>query len=379
MHRPAPCAASHAGHVTGMRIVVTGATGNVGSQLLPQLLSPPPSPPSSASPGGSPPSATRREWHAVDVAEGDLRPLVRGADVVVHLAWLLQPAHDPDEMRRVNVPGTRRVFDAVGGGGRARARLRLIGRHVRPGPKSAARRRGPAERASRRRPTAATRPRSRRCSTTSSASTPSAASCGCGPASCSRRGGERVRRLLPRPVRAGRWCARSCCRLVPVLARARFQAVHADDIAARTCWRDHPAGAGRVQHRRRAGARPADAGPPARCTDRPGADAALVCARAAASTGGCRSSRPTRAGSTSARDADHGHLPCADGARLGARAHVGRRAPWSCSTGSATSGATAPRSCGHGDRPGPAPRGRPRAGPRPALSPTTQAGAPRAR
>jgi len=96
-----------------MRIVVTGATGNVGSQLLPQLLS---SPSVSSVVGLARRLPTdpdhRVEWHAVDVAEGDLRPLVRGADVVVHLAWLLQPSHDPDEMRRVNVSGSRRVFEA---------------------------------------------------------------------------------------------------------------------------------------------------------------------------------------------------------------------------------------------------------------------------
>jgi hypothetical protein len=101
-----------------MRIVVTGATGNVGSQLLPQLLS-------TVLPGGGTPSVVgiarrlpaepdpRVEWHALDIAADDLAPAVRGADVVVHLAWLLQPSHDPDEMRRVNLLGSRRVFDAV--------------------------------------------------------------------------------------------------------------------------------------------------------------------------------------------------------------------------------------------------------------------------
>ena len=97
-----------------MRIVVTGATGNVGSQLLPQLLS---TPEVSSVVGVArrlPPSPDPRvEWHALDVAEDDLAPAFRGADVVVHLAWLLQPSHDPDEMRRVNVGGSRRVFDAV--------------------------------------------------------------------------------------------------------------------------------------------------------------------------------------------------------------------------------------------------------------------------
>ena len=97
-----------------MRIVVTGATGNVGSQLLPQLLE---APEVSSVVGLARrlPDAPdpRVEWHALDVAEDDLLPVLTGADVVVHLAWLLQPAHDPDEMRRVNLLGSRRVFDAV--------------------------------------------------------------------------------------------------------------------------------------------------------------------------------------------------------------------------------------------------------------------------
>lgn len=97
-----------------MRIVVTGATGNVGSQLLPQLVEHPDV--------RSVVGIARRlpdepvagvEWHALDVAADDLLPAFTGADVVVHLAWLLQPAHDPDEMRRVNVDGTARVLDAV--------------------------------------------------------------------------------------------------------------------------------------------------------------------------------------------------------------------------------------------------------------------------
>lgn len=97
-----------------MRIVVTGATGNVGSQLLAQLLEAPKVSSVVGLARRLPASPDPRvEWHALDVAEGDLVPVVTGADVVVHLAWLLQPAHDPDEMRRVNVEGTRRVLDAV--------------------------------------------------------------------------------------------------------------------------------------------------------------------------------------------------------------------------------------------------------------------------
>ena len=101
-----------------MRIVVTGATGNVGSQLLPQLLAAPEVSSVVGLARRLPTDPDRRvEWHALDVAEDDLTPVLHGADVVVHLAWLLQPAHDPDEMRRVNLQGTRRVLDAVAAAG----------------------------------------------------------------------------------------------------------------------------------------------------------------------------------------------------------------------------------------------------------------------
>lgn len=97
-----------------MRIVVTGATGNVGSQLIPQLLDEPEVTSVVGLARRLPEHPDPRvEWHAQDIATADLDRLVRGADVVVHLAWLLQPAHDPDAMWRVNVLGTRRLLDAV--------------------------------------------------------------------------------------------------------------------------------------------------------------------------------------------------------------------------------------------------------------------------
>ena len=97
-----------------MRIVVTGATGNVGSALVPQLLEAPEVTSVVGIARRLPDSPDPRvHWHALDVAEDDLQTAFAGADVVVHLAWLLQPAHDPDEMRRVNLVGTQRVLDAV--------------------------------------------------------------------------------------------------------------------------------------------------------------------------------------------------------------------------------------------------------------------------
>lgn len=53
---------------------------------------------------------------ASDTAEEELisklSTAFEGADAVIHLAWLLQPNHDRDLLRRTNVTGTRRVAEA---------------------------------------------------------------------------------------------------------------------------------------------------------------------------------------------------------------------------------------------------------------------------
>jgi UDP-glucose 4-epimerase len=97
-----------------MRIVVTGATGNVGTSVLGAL--------------GRDPAVERilglarrvprasfakTVWRAVDICVEDLAALFAGADVVIHLAWLIQPSREETLTRRVNVEGSLRVFDAV--------------------------------------------------------------------------------------------------------------------------------------------------------------------------------------------------------------------------------------------------------------------------
>jgi UDP-glucose 4-epimerase len=55
----------------------------------------------------------KTEWASADVSQDDLEPLFRGADCVVHLAFLIQPSRDPEHMWRTNVLGSRRVFRAL--------------------------------------------------------------------------------------------------------------------------------------------------------------------------------------------------------------------------------------------------------------------------
>jgi UDP-glucose 4-epimerase len=101
-----------------MRVVVTGASGNVGTSLLRSLASEPAV--------DSVLGICRRvpkldlpkvEWRAADVASSPLRPLFQGADAVVHLAWLIQPARDQRLVRSVNVDGSERVFRAAAASG----------------------------------------------------------------------------------------------------------------------------------------------------------------------------------------------------------------------------------------------------------------------
>ena len=101
-----------------MRVVVTGASGNVGTALLRRLA---------ASDHGlvavarrpPPPAAPydRAHWLSADLSEPGsavvLAEAVRGADVVVHLAWGFQPSHDVGYLERLGVGGTQRVAQAV--------------------------------------------------------------------------------------------------------------------------------------------------------------------------------------------------------------------------------------------------------------------------
>jgi len=97
-----------------MRVVVTGATGNVGTSVLealgredrvkeivgiarrvPEIEMP------------------KVEWVGADILEVELAPFFDGADAVIHLAWAIQPSRDEAVTERINVEGSRRVFEAA--------------------------------------------------------------------------------------------------------------------------------------------------------------------------------------------------------------------------------------------------------------------------
>lgn len=102
-----------------MRIAITGASGNVGTALLRALA------------GGddevigiarrapdetAQPYANAR-WVTCDIGESasisTLIDAMRGADAVIHLAWQITPSRDEPAMRRTNVHGSRQVATAA--------------------------------------------------------------------------------------------------------------------------------------------------------------------------------------------------------------------------------------------------------------------------
>ncbi len=122
-----------------MRIAITGATGNVGTSVVEAL-------------GGAGEvdeivAIARRparfedprvRFAAADVSRDDLGPALRGADVVIHLAWLIQPSRDAAKLRAVNVEGSRRVFEAAArAGAGAVVHASSVGAYS-PGPKDRA-------------------------------------------------------------------------------------------------------------------------------------------------------------------------------------------------------------------------------------------------
>jgi UDP-glucose 4-epimerase len=97
-----------------MRIVVVGATGNVGTSVL-EALGRDVAVESVLGLARRLPRAefAKTEFAAADVTRDDLVRFFRGADCVIHLAWLIQPSRNLDLLRRVNVEGSSRVFAAV--------------------------------------------------------------------------------------------------------------------------------------------------------------------------------------------------------------------------------------------------------------------------
>jgi UDP-glucose 4-epimerase len=101
-----------------MKVVVTGATGNVGTSTV-QALSESPEIEAIVGLARREPTWTppKTNWVEANVLTADFAAVFEGVDAVIHLAWAIQPSRDAVTLERINVEGSRRVFEAVAAAG----------------------------------------------------------------------------------------------------------------------------------------------------------------------------------------------------------------------------------------------------------------------
>ena len=244
-----------------MRVVVTGATGNVGHRLAARL-------------GGE---AAVRE--IVGVARRRRTRAAPKTRWVQRRRRPRRPRAAPARRRRGRAPrladpalarrapsrtrstsrAAARVFEAAAAAGVRGDRLRVLGRRLRPGPEGPRRRRVVADRpASRPRSTRATRRRSSAILDGFEAAHPRGPRRAPAPRADlpARRRPRGIRRLFAGPLLPRRSSRRELIPVVPAHAAARFQAVHRDDVAdAYRLALLERRRARRLQRRRRPGAR----------------------------------------------------------------------------------------------------------------------------
>ena len=97
-----------------MRVVVVGATGNIGTSVL-RALEKEDSVESVLGLARRLPNLQmpKVEWASADVVTDDLVMHLRGADAVVLLAWIIQPSRDLTKQWMANVEGSMRVANAA--------------------------------------------------------------------------------------------------------------------------------------------------------------------------------------------------------------------------------------------------------------------------
>lgn len=102
------------GKLMGKRIAITGASGYIGQLLIERLAEKPEvekiialdlKPPN--------PLPEKTEFIACDVRDPKLGDHLAGAEIVVHLAFIVSPIHDLDSTYDINLRGTRNLLAAV--------------------------------------------------------------------------------------------------------------------------------------------------------------------------------------------------------------------------------------------------------------------------
>ena len=109
------------GYPPGMRIAVTGASGNVGTALLRRLSTTADLVGVSRRPPPSVAPYRDVEWVSADLSEAGVQTRLAdafaGADAVVHCAWIFQPSYDRELQIRGNQGGSLAVAQAAADAG----------------------------------------------------------------------------------------------------------------------------------------------------------------------------------------------------------------------------------------------------------------------
>ncbi len=216
-----------------MRVIVFGATGNHGTSLCRRLSADPNVDLVLGVARRAPElSLPKVEWIQADVTRDTLDPIVRGADAVVSLVWLIQPGRRENVTRSVNVDGSARVFEAT-----ARAGVPVLVYASSVGAYAA----GPKDRAVDESWSTAGIPTSfysrhkaavERILDSFEVAHPEVRVVRMRPGLCFKReAATQIRRLFAGPFLPRSLVRRSLVPFVPVLDRLRFQAVHTDDLA----------------------------------------------------------------------------------------------------------------------------------------------------
>lgn len=107
-----------------MRVVVVGASGNIGTALVRRMVAAGEHAIVGVSrrvPERTGPYAAVGTWHSIDVGDPDARSQLaeafRGADAVVNFAWAFQPTRRPDVLYRSGVRGSAQVLRAASDAG----------------------------------------------------------------------------------------------------------------------------------------------------------------------------------------------------------------------------------------------------------------------
>ena len=98
----------------GIKLAITGINGYLGKVLLPRLISDPDIDSIvgiDVTPFSDPPASEKVAFHQVDIRDPEIESLLKGCDVVLHMAFKLMRLPGANDTDKINIDGSKHVFD----------------------------------------------------------------------------------------------------------------------------------------------------------------------------------------------------------------------------------------------------------------------------